>query len=188
MTQTKNPSDSVSLDEWGKRLVALRTQHGSEGDKWLQLLYTSYLQRFLSDNSRIWTTGQWMISLSLAPLVAIPSLPKQNLPFNILFLAIPSVSLIWIWLIIAENHRAFQDKSLEWLSAIEKVLGVEKPGGAKVANGLLLIKPGFIRKMRWVLAWGISVVWIAIIVGTLWLSQSSGHQNQPEPSQQNQKK
>ena len=152
-------------DEWKENLRSLRETKGPDGDKWLQILYKSYHQQFLSDNNRIWTTGQWMISISLAALAVLPTLANPLSSFNILLLAIPSVSLIWVWLVIAENHRGFQEKSQEWLSEIERILGVKKPGGPK-ARGRL-IAPGAVRRMRWCLAFGISGVWVFLILYTI---------------------
>lgn len=155
--------EKEDMDDWKQRLAALRNYPNPEGDKWLQVLYNSYLNRFLSDNNRIWSTGQWMIPLSLAPLAAIPSLKTISF-IRILFLAIPSISLSWIWLIIAENHRAYQNKSIKWLRAIEKVLDVARPGGPMVSDGSRLVQLGMIRKMRWVLAYGITTIWLVLLI------------------------
>ncbi|MDR3463406.1 MAG: hypothetical protein P4L76_13925 [Beijerinckiaceae bacterium] len=76
MDESEKSSVERCQKEWLQRLSALQMQKEFDGDSWLQLLYSSYLQRFLSDNNRIWTTGQWMIPLSLAPLVAIPNLQR----------------------------------------------------------------------------------------------------------------
>jgi hypothetical protein len=92
-----------------------------------------------------------MVPLSLAPLAALVSIPGALCSWiKVLLLAIPSGALIWFWLAIAENHRAFQDKSRQWLTAIEKILEIEKPGGPK--SGGVLVKRGRVRQVRWWLA------------------------------------
>lgn len=156
---------NLPRQEWRNRIHQLHTNHGERGDKWLHLLYTSYLNRFLSDNNRIWTTGQWMITLSVAPFAAIPNLAKPS-TLNFVFLAIPSITLIWVWLIIAENHRAFQEKSIDWMRAIESALDIERPGGDKVPRKSAHIGRNLVQKMRWVLAVGISLLWFTIILLT----------------------
>lgn len=164
---------SEEIREWKLRLAAFQAAKGEDGHKWLQVLYNSYLQQFLSDNNRIWATGEWMISLSLAPFVAIPTLKSPFLLAKLVALAIPSVVLVWVWLVIAENHRGFQEKSREWLFAIEELLGVDKPGGPKASGSL--VKPGRVRTMRWVLAFGISILWALIFISiaiVIWIKVS----------------
>lgn len=153
---------------WRTQLDQL-AQDKEHGSKWLQLLYSSYLQRFLSDNNRIWSTGQLMIPLALAPITAIPALGVDPAIPRLVFLAIPSTTLIWLWLVIAENHRAFQENSQEWLGEIEKVLKVRKPGPDKKLGGAL-VKPGRIRQVRWWLGYGLTAFWILFVLVT-WLAK-----------------
>jgi hypothetical protein len=159
MEDNNSSGKEKTLESWRAELESLAKT--CNGEKWLQLLYSSYLNRFLSDNGRIWTTGQLMVPLSLAPIAVVPTLKEALTVFNLFVLAVPSISLIWLWLVIAENHRAFQNKSEQWLSEIEKVMKVNKPGGPK-GDGIL-VRPGMIQKVRWCLAWGLTVFWPLLI-------------------------
>lgn len=71
---------------------------------WLQNLYQYYLNRFLSDNSRIWLTGSIFIPLSLAGFAVVVGLECPRWP-QVVVLMFVSITLIIIWLVIAENHR-----------------------------------------------------------------------------------
>ncbi len=55
------------------------------------------------------------------------------------------------WLVIAENHRAFQDRSMEWMTAIESAWGI-RPQGPRPTVGVF-IRPGLIRRMHFALWW-----------------------------------
>jgi hypothetical protein len=146
-------------ESWKTHLKRLRQE--AEGEKWLQTLYTAYLQRFLSDNNRIWVTGQLLVPLSVAPLAVVATL-KSPPVVSVLLLAACSVPLVWFWIVIAESHRSFQEIAHEWLSAIEETLEVDR----RVA-----IKEGFtVRRIRLALASLITLIWIGLLVFVLFCS------------------
>jgi hypothetical protein len=155
--------DSISMAAWEVKLKALQHRSKADGDDWLRALYAAYLQQFLSDNNRIWTTGQLMVPLALSPLALLVSIPDSLCSgIKIVVLAMPSIALIWFWLVIAENHRALQEKSRHWLDAIERLLDVQIPGGPKARGAL--VQAGRIRQVRWWLASAITIAWLALFV------------------------
>ena len=170
MTQTNGPNDAKQIEDWKARLAAFQTAN-EEGDKWLQLLYGSYLQRFLSDNNRVWTAGQLMIPLSLAPFTLLLNLPRPFGVENLMILAFPSIALILAWAVIAENHKAFQENSREWLEAIEQLLGVKKPGSSKsFKEHGFPVKPKAVRSTRRILVLCIIAAWLVLMVRSYYVS------------------
>jgi hypothetical protein len=138
---------------------------------WLKILYKAFSDRMLSDNERIWRTGAILVPLSLSAFAALVSL-KELQPWQVLVLGSASSALLWCWLIIAENHRAFQQKSEAWLVAIQETIGIEKSGGAKVKGNMpnrFLTFRAAVQWMRWVLAVGVTGAWIVL----WWLAWSS---------------
>ena len=136
------------------------------GESWLRTLYEHYTQTFLSDNARIWGTGSIMIPLALAPFVVLPTIASPTV-FHLLVLAFASSSLMISWLVIAENHRAFQEKSRAWLVAIERIIGLRDTGPLKIRQrGLnsILTSTGAIQVVRWGLALPTVLAWILIVV------------------------
>lgn len=83
---------------------------GENPHDWLKTLYKSFSDRMLSDNERIWRTGAILLPLSLSTFAAVVSI-KDLHTWHIVVLGFTSSALIWSWLFIAENHRAFQQKS-----------------------------------------------------------------------------
>lgn len=81
---------------------------------------------------------------------------------------VPSITLMWCWLVIAENHRAFQQASESWLVAIEQYLGLGPSKTVKVKGNRLnrwLTRPGAIQSMRWWLCLLLSAAWIIVLLG-----------------------
>ena len=149
-------------------LAALRSGWQSmspaEQSQSLVTLYTNYTTRFLSDNSRIWTTAASMIPLSLGAFVVLASIPHPS-KIEILTLSIASWVLMSVWFVIAENHRAFQESSGEVLRDIEKIWNFpDRP--SKATRFRPVTGKGRIRQMRIVL-W-VAVTAGAIIVPLLW--------------------
>ena len=91
--------------------------------EWLRILHTNYTQRFTTDNERIWSTGAIMVPLSLSGFAIFTSIDRASLAHSIV-IGLASILLMLAWIFIAENHRAFQDKSLAWICAIEKEAGI----------------------------------------------------------------
>jgi hypothetical protein len=60
--------------------------------KWLQTLYTSYLNRMFSDNERIWRTGALFVPLSLSAFAAYANTKIQGL--KLLVISIASIFII----------------------------------------------------------------------------------------------
>ena len=146
-------------------LVDGSAYEGLQRDEWLRTLYESYTERFLSDNSRIWITGSIMIPLSLAAFAALPTISCPKF-IHLLTLAIASSAVMISWLVIAENHRAFQEKSRAWIVAIEETLGLEKTGGPKIRGNILnriLTFPAAVQIMRWGLAGAVVIAWILVL-------------------------
>lgn len=146
------PSDNLDTGEINSHLQELnnmRKECGPEYHKWLENLYNHYVQQFISDNNRIWTTGSIMIPLSFSPFAIFPSANSLHFIYTIL-LAIASISIYFAWLVLADNHKAFQNKSLHWIIAIQKTIGINKIGKNKI-NGSELTDHINVHKMRYLL-------------------------------------
>lgn len=176
MSQQKPKHDA--LNEEATRLMgiikAMVEDQRKLGDKdasiaWLQILYQNYSNRFHSDNDKIWSTGSILIPLSLAGFAAVVSVQNLGWP-HVVVLASASIALMLVWLVIAENHRAFQQKSEAWLIAIERTIKLEGVGGPKVKGNFLnslLTGKGAVQKMRWYLFVGVFLGWVIVLVLTL---------------------
>ena len=168
-TENSNDFDSMVRDLRAtirQSLIDSPAFENLQADEWLRTLYESYTQRFLSDNSRIWITGSIMIPLSLAAFAALPTIECPTF-IHLLVLAIASVAVMVSWLVIAENHRAFQEKSRAWIVAIEETLGLEETGGPKIRENLLnrmLTFAAAVQIMRWVLTFSVIIGWILVLV------------------------
>lgn len=141
---------------------------GLQNDEWLRTLYQAYTERFLSDNGRIWTTGSIMISLSLGAFALLPTIGSPR-PIHFIVLGLVSSAILASWLVIAENHRAFQAKSLAWIVAIEQSLGLQDTGPAKIAGAQItqiLSSRGAVQLSRWVLTVSVALGWV--LTGVFW--------------------
>ncbi|MFZ2444773.1 MAG: hypothetical protein WAW37_00305 [Syntrophobacteraceae bacterium] len=153
-----------------------------ENGDWLRSIYISYKDRFISDNNRIWTTAAIIVPLSFSPLVFLPKLNNMNIVYFIA-LALASLSLMLFWLLTAEAHRSFQNKSMTWLIAIEEIiLGVKDEdvkGGpirkSKVADPIPTWLPKMIRQLlesnrtvqriRWRAFYALLLCWFIAFLG-----------------------
>ena len=142
---------------------SLRGASASERTQILTTLYQQYAGRFASDNNRIWMTATTMVPLSLGAFGVLASVPKPSLS-QVIALPILGWLLMTIWLVIAENHRAFQDRSMAWMQAIERAWGIT-PDGTREKVGFL-VRPGLIRRMRFALWWTVTAA--AILAIFLW--------------------
>ena len=135
----------------------------ANNDEWLRKIYACYTERFLSDNCRIWKTGSIMIPLSFAPLAILPSIGRPHL-IHCVILGLASIAIYIVWLLIADNHRAFQKKSISWITAIENTINLVNIGGSTVGE-YILTKFITVRWMRngifimLVLLWFIAALW-----------------------------
>ncbi len=136
----------------------------AERQSWLRTLYTAYNQRFLADNSHIWHGASIMLPLAYGLIAAVPSAMQHGLP--LIFPALASTVIGTANLIIVENHRAFQDKNLAWLKAIEQVLGVTQPKADKIrGHGLLdrlITAPAIIRRLFRMLTLILILSWLLL--------------------------
>jgi len=97
-------------------------QLSSVDPDWLARIYEARLQRFLHDNAKIWSTGALLVPLSLAPFLALGGI-EQPQTAHFVFFGLASFVLMLLWLVIAESHRKYQDRSLEWMREIEHIVG-----------------------------------------------------------------
>lgn len=131
---------------------------GGVADDWLMKIYDARLQRFLHDNDRIWSSGSLLVPLSLAPFLALASIESPELA-HLIVLGTASTMLVAFWLLIAESHRSYQERSLEWIEEIEGKVGVrprdEAPSrrfpARQARRGFVVAVP-----LLWVIA---AVVW-----------------------------
>lgn len=97
---------------------------GHIDSEWLRHLHSEHHERLLHDNNRIWNGAQLLIPAALVPFGALATI--QTLPSHgtLSIFALISISLILFWHFMAEGHKAFQQKSLAWMVAIEEELGL----------------------------------------------------------------
>jgi hypothetical protein len=172
------PSAPAGLDEQLTAKAVLDQMRNSglsdaEFNGWLLRLHEHYTDRMLADNSRIWQISAVFVPVALAafaPLVAIKGLVHWS---HVLVLGMPSTALLWLWLVIAENHRAFQQKSESWLFAIEEARGFFSRHAPnkypKRPYEKLVTFPRAVQKARWLLVIGVTLFWLA-----LWVFAAAG--------------
>jgi hypothetical protein len=128
-------------------------------------VYDARLQRYLSDNNRIWTTGALLIPLSLAGVALLSARAHPTIPQRIVVGA-GSVLLILVWNIFADHHRGFQSRSEAWITAIEHHLGLPEIKGtnkAQMPRWSTLWPLETVQRTRWLLFWAILGYWIAAV-------------------------
>jgi len=86
-------------------------------------LHQSYSTRFAADNATIWVTAAIFVPLSLSAPPAWLLIPHRSL-FVLFTLAVASLGLMAAWLVVAERHKYYQDRSLAYLQAIECRLNI----------------------------------------------------------------
>jgi hypothetical protein len=148
------------LDDWTQE----RAKRGLDSDAWLLALHEHYSEQMRADNERIWTTGSILLPLSISAFAALVSIDELT-RWKAFVLACGSIALIWVWLFIAENHRAFQQKSDAWLVAIKHHIGIKDTSPIKTygnwMNNALTFR-GAIQKMRWGIAFAITLAWLIV--------------------------
>lgn len=165
--QSETPSDPYQkMEETLETFLKRADLEPAEKQAWLRRLHESAQQQFTLDNGRIWHTGNIMIPVSLAAFGALGSIPHPTWP-HVLMLALPSTGLMFVWVIIAENHRAFQQASAKSLSVIEKCAHVtivrgKLPGNEPMAK--LLTGGATVRNMRYGLLLGTGLAWIGVLI------------------------
>ena len=158
-------------------LNAMKEGRVAEADsfKMLESLLKHHTDRMLSDNERIWRTGALFIPISLAAFAALTAIKCLQV-WQILVLGGPSIALMLAWVIVAENHRAFQQRSEAWVIAIQNAMGLETPlltkldGGGREAS---VSGKRTIQKVRWGLLYFVVIAWLLILIGACvsWLYQ-----------------
>ncbi len=90
----------------------------------LVALHQSFVSRFAADNSGIWSTGAIFVPAAFAAPVAFYSFGHQSWKA---FTALCALSLVLLgaWELIAEGHRAFQNRSVAVMRGIELALDLE---------------------------------------------------------------
>lgn len=158
-----------------QHLLAQRAASG-DGDEWLRALLQSYTDRFLHDNDRVWSLGTFFVPVALAAFGVLASLESPKL-WQTIILAVGSSTLLGFWIVIAENLRAFQQKSEAWLVAIQEVAGLQSNavGEPKVTTNILNrlgTFPGTVQQARWFLFVIVVVAWALIgwLQSNNWLS------------------
>ena len=102
-----------------------------------------------------------MIPLSLGSFPVLASIDHPS-PGQIVALAVAGWTLATTWLVIAENHRAFQDQSAAWIRAIERCWGMTRDIAPKQA-ATALVRPGMIRAARFALWWLVTIGAVAAV-------------------------
>jgi hypothetical protein len=134
-------------------------------DEWLRHLHSSYVDRFLSDNQRIWATAAILVPVSLATFPAFFASSGRDVWKAIVFGAF-SVAVMTFWHLIANRHRYFQQQAYTIATAIEAhVLGAETARAMRSAakGDERKPRPG-IQGARVGLLVGTLVLWILIVV------------------------
>ena len=150
-------SVKAAVEYLNGEIAKLTPHRDTPKNEWLRALYAAYTERFLSDNNRIWSTGAIMIPLSLAPFAILPAITKlQDIHFWVLSLA--SITVYLAWLVIADGHRQFQDKSVAWIAAIEQSIGIDA-GSPKVGT-YWLTTVVTIRRMRIAILFELIIGWV----------------------------
>jgi hypothetical protein len=147
----------------------------AEQSQSLIVLYERYTDRFLADNARIWSTAASMIPLSLGGFVVLASITRPQL-FQVVLFPVASWILMSVWLVIAENHRAFQQASHQKLNDIERiwdfpsrpakdVRGTESRRFDRLINRIAswLVSKNRVQRMRFML-WGVVTVGAVAVI------------------------
>lgn len=152
-------------DHWGKvRQELQRLAPSKPDDEWLRHLHRSYIDRFLSDNQRIWSTASILVPASLAAFPAFFATKGRDFWQALIFGAF-SIAVMIFWHFIAEKHRVFQDRSLKLADAIEKhVLGDDIGGAIDAARSQQREPRPKVRTARIGLVWCTAALWLLITI------------------------
>lgn len=121
MTNKKNILEEKAIELENRLLEATTDKVAPPYRNLLKFFYENYHNRFLQDNKQIWDNGKILVPFSLSAFGFYANLKSPEL-VSIIVLAFASILLAFVWLINAENHRAFQNKSFVWMRAIERIL------------------------------------------------------------------
>ena len=96
-----------------------------------------------------------MLPLSLSPFLALPGI-KHPRTIHFVFFGLASFLLMLLWLVIAERHRQLQNRSRNWITAIERLAQV-RPVAARPGRHI----KAEVRWARRVLTFAVPALWIA---------------------------
>lgn len=135
-------------------------------------LHESYVNRYLKDNDRTWSTAPWLIGLSWALFPAAITMREPGHRGVYYVFALTSIALSTLWYYIAEWHRVWASRSFVVVRAIERKL---LPVGTEASLRSLLYSsfgPKFVlgkkghpmRGARLVVLFGTPLAWGALVV------------------------
>ncbi len=134
---------------------------------WLRHLHKEHHARFLADNNRIWASAQILIPASLVLFAALASFREPPTFMIESIFALVSTTLIVFWHVIAETHKAFQQKSLAWMVAIEEEIGlITKDTPQRVYSGDIkcLVKKDILPHTRQIVVLLVLLAWFAVLI------------------------
>jgi hypothetical protein len=87
-------------------------------DEWLRHLHTSYVQRYLADNDRTWSTASFIFPISLAGFAAIVAVTDFGF-VHVVVVGTAASLLMFFWYLVAGIHLAYSRRSYHMVRAIE---------------------------------------------------------------------
>jgi hypothetical protein len=169
MALDKSFEEQIDANTVALRKMLEKHKDESHADRtlWMSTLLTYYAEKMLSDNERIWRIGGIFIPVSFASFGALTTI-KELHAWHIIALGILSTLLMFVWIVIAENHRAFQTNSDAWLIAIQRVMHLDAPLKSKSYPKSRVMKfitqKGAVKNMRWALLYFVMIGWVAIFL------------------------
>ncbi len=133
----------------------------------LRHLHSSYVDRFLSDNQRIWATAAILVPASLAAFPVYFAADGRSAGLAVVFGAF-SVAVMTFWYFIAERHRYFQKQAHNMADYLEDYMltgGIAKEMRAAARVGVASPRVK-VRTARRGLLVGVAVLWALIAVLT----------------------
>lgn len=140
----------------------------SEQGEWMRLLYEQRSGRFSADNQTIWQTGGIMVPVALAAF-AVPAQAEITSGWVLVILAAASIALMLLWAWVSETHRAFQNKSMAVMIAIEQEIAhYFDPIGYKIIdlprNLRFIVGPKSGQAAIWLFTVLVFIGWISVII------------------------
>jgi hypothetical protein len=165
--QRNPPAQTVATKEhvdWIKRQLqsAIASGELTKEDTWQ--IYSARVQMYTSDNNRIWLMGSFILPVAFSIVALVVS--QQGLKLiQYIIVGVASTTLILVWNLFAEHHRAFQQKAEAWINAIQEVHGIGDPGSSKagLSRGLAC-KNLRVQNIRWYLVVLTTLFWVAAAI------------------------
>jgi hypothetical protein len=130
-------------------------------DKMRAEIYRALVNRFLSDNGRIWSTAAVFIPVALGAFGIFANIKSPRWE-HALLLGIASTSLLVFWNLIAQRHREFQDQSRRWIEAFEQVAGLPSGGSWQPP----ISQESRVRELREILPAAVALLWLIVAIAT----------------------